>query len=166
MFFTREVRPGRSDRTGLFAAWQSRLQVDPRFEPGAAIYYHVGDIGRPGRLADQGLLTGPMDHDAYALRHFGLRGAIKYEAGHLFGARRDSPRGRCAGASSTTSHSENPARIYRRLIFEQLRSEPDGKRADRPQPNALSPTSVLHSKVEQVLRPTYYTGDNNLTTMG
>ena len=117
MFFTREVRPGRSDRTGLFAAWQSRLQVDPRFEPGVEIYYNVEDIGWPGRLADQELLTGPMVHDAYALRHFGLRGAIKYEAGHLFGARRDSPRGRCAGASSTTSHSENPARIYRRLIF-------------------------------------------------
>ena len=57
------------------------------------IYYNVEDIGRPGRLANQDLLTGPMVHGAYALGRFGLPGAIKYEAGYLFGATRDSPRG-------------------------------------------------------------------------
>jgi hypothetical protein len=77
VFFTKEVGPARSERTGLFAAWQSRLQLNPRFEPGVEIYYSVEDIGRPGRLANQDLLTGPMVHGAYGLGRFGLPGAIK-----------------------------------------------------------------------------------------
>lgn len=92
-FFTREIGHDHGNRTGLLVAWQSRLRLHPLFEPGVEVYYNVDDVGRPGRLADQELLAGPVLAGAYALGRVGLPGKVKYEAGYLFGATPQSPRG-------------------------------------------------------------------------
>lgn len=92
-FFAREVGHDRGDRTGLFLATQSRLRLHPLFEPGVEIYYNVADLGRPGRLADQELFVGPVFAGAYALGRIGLPGKVKYDAGFLFGATPQTPRG-------------------------------------------------------------------------
>ncbi|MBV8093635.1 MAG: hypothetical protein JO110_10435, partial [Acetobacteraceae bacterium] len=82
-----------SDATGFFLAGQSLLRLHPLFQPGAELYYTIGDLGRPGRFADQQLLTGPVLAGGYGLRRFGLPGGLRYEAGYLFGATRASPHG-------------------------------------------------------------------------
>lgn len=92
-FFTKEVGHDRSHRTGLFLAAQSRLRLHLLFEPGVEIYCNVDDVGRPGRLADQEVFVGPAFTGAYALGRVGLLGAVKYEAGYLFGATPQTPRG-------------------------------------------------------------------------
>ena len=92
-FFAREVGHNRGDRTGLSAAWQSRLRLHPLFEPGVELYYAVNDVRRAGRLANQELFVGPVVAGAYALGRAGLPGKVKYEAGYLFGATEQSPRG-------------------------------------------------------------------------
>ncbi len=92
-FLTREVGHNRGDRTGLFVAAQSRLRLHPLFEPGVELYYNVDNVGRPGRLADQEVLAGPVLAGAYALGRAGLPGKVVYELGYLFGATAQSPRG-------------------------------------------------------------------------
>lgn len=91
-FFTKEVGQSRTDRTGGFAAWQSRLLLHPLFEPGVEIYYSVEDLGRPGRFQDQEFFVGPAFTGVYSLARLGLPGNIRYEAGLLFGATEQTPR--------------------------------------------------------------------------
>ncbi|GAC1342526.1 MAG: hypothetical protein NVSMB18_16700 [Acetobacteraceae bacterium] len=92
-FLTREVGRNRTDRTGLQVAAQSRLRLEPLFEPGIEVYYNVDDLGRAGRFRDQNLYTGPVFAGAYALGRAGLPGSIKYEAAYLFGTTPQSSRG-------------------------------------------------------------------------
>jgi hypothetical protein len=74
MFFTKEVGHNRSDRTGGFAAWQSRLRLHPLFGPGVELYCNVEDLRRPGRLADQELFVGSVFTSAYVLGRSGCQG--------------------------------------------------------------------------------------------
>lgn len=92
-FFTRGVGHNHGDGTGLFVAAQSRVRLHPLFEPGVELYYNVADVGRPGRFADQELFVGPVFTGAYVLSRISIPGAVKYEAGYLFGATQQTPRG-------------------------------------------------------------------------
>ena len=70
--------------TGANYAWQSRVQLDPLFEPGFEFYGEVADLDHSGSAASQEHRVGPMFAGKYSLSKNGLGiGAIKYEAGYL-----------------------------------------------------------------------------------
>jgi hypothetical protein len=85
LLVSKEVGRNRTDDTGFLYAWQSRLRLNPLFEPGVEVYGEIGDIERPGKLADQQHRIGPVLVGQYNL--FGY-GKIKYEMGYLFGLTR------------------------------------------------------------------------------
>ena len=85
LFVSKEVGHNRTDDTGFLYAWQSRLRLDPLFEPGIEIYGEVGDIEHPGKLADQQHRIGPV---LVGLYNFFGYGKVKYEIGYLFGLTR------------------------------------------------------------------------------
>jgi hypothetical protein len=76
--------------TPLLIAWQSRLQLDPLFEPGFEFYSNIEDIGRPGKLAEQQHRTGPILAGLYVFPPYGK---LKYEVGYLFGLTRATEKG-------------------------------------------------------------------------
>jgi hypothetical protein len=90
LLFGKEVGRNRTDATPLFFAWQSRLRLDPLFEPGVEIYSQIDDIDAPGKLADQQHRMGPM---FAGLCIFPPYGKIKYELGYLFGLTRATESG-------------------------------------------------------------------------
>jgi high-affinity iron transporter len=90
VLFSKDVGHDRSDDTGFLLAWQSRLRLHPLFEPGIELYDAVTDIEKPGKLAEQQHRLGPM---FAGLFNFAPYGAIKYEAGYLFGLTRSTENG-------------------------------------------------------------------------
>ena len=90
VFFEREIGPFSTSRTGFLPAWQSRVLLNPFFEPGFEIYGGIDDLRRPGRLNNQQYSVGPMFAGAY---NFAPYGKIKYEVGYLFGITPAAPRG-------------------------------------------------------------------------
>ena len=82
LLFSKEVGRNRTDDTPFFYAWQSRLRLDPHFEPGIEIYGQIDDIAAPGKLADQRHRAGPVVAGLHSLAPYGK---IKYEVGYLFG---------------------------------------------------------------------------------
>jgi hypothetical protein len=90
LFFSKELGPNRGDATGLSFAWQSRLLLNPYFEPGIEYYAEISDIGGFGKLADQEHRVGPMFAGALSLAPYGK---IKYELGYLFGVTRATESG-------------------------------------------------------------------------
>jgi hypothetical protein len=82
LLFSKEVGRNRSDDTPLLFAWQSRLRLDPKFEPGIELFSQVENIASPGRIPDQQHRLGPMFAGAYTLAPYGN---LKYEVGYLFG---------------------------------------------------------------------------------
>jgi hypothetical protein len=90
LLFSKEVGRNRTDDTPLFYAWQSRLRLDPHFEPGIEIYGQIGDIEAPGKLAEQQHRMGPV---VVGLHNLAPYGQIKYEVGYLFGLTRATENG-------------------------------------------------------------------------
>jgi len=90
LLFGKEVGPHRSDDTPFLLAWQSRLRLDPLFEPGIELFSEVDNIASPGQLADQQHRLGPMFAGVYSLAPYGK---IEYEAGYLFGLTRVTEKG-------------------------------------------------------------------------
>jgi hypothetical protein len=90
LFFSKELGPNRGDETGLSFAWQSRLLLNPYFEPGIEYYAAISDIGAFGKPADQEHRVGPMFAGAWNLAPYGK---IKYELGYLFGVTRATESG-------------------------------------------------------------------------
>lgn len=82
LLFSKEVGRNRTDATPFFYAWQSRLRLDPHFEPGIEVYGRVDNIEAPGKLADQQHRVGPVVVGLHSLAPYGK---IKYEVGYLFG---------------------------------------------------------------------------------
>lgn len=80
IFFKKSVGHGRNDDTGFSYAWQSRLRLDPHFEPGVEVYGGVGDISDAGRFTDQKHRAGPMFAGIHRLDS---PAKIKYELGYL-----------------------------------------------------------------------------------
>jgi hypothetical protein len=90
LLFGKEVGRNRTDATPLQFAWQSRLRLDPLFEPGIELYSQIGDVESPGKLADQQHRVGPVIAGLYPLYRLGK---IKYEVGYLFGLTRATETG-------------------------------------------------------------------------
>jgi hypothetical protein len=90
VFFEREVGSHSTNRTGLLTAWQSRMLLDPLFEPGFEIYGSIEDLGHAGKLNDQQYNVGPMFAGSYSLAPYGK---LRYEFGYLFGTTSNTPRG-------------------------------------------------------------------------
>jgi hypothetical protein len=90
LLFTRTVGNNRTDATQLFAAWQSRLLLNPLIQPGFEYYGQVNEIINPGKLPDQQHRIGPA---LVGVSTFAPYGKLKYEVGYLFGLTDATPRG-------------------------------------------------------------------------
>ncbi len=90
IFLEREVGPNASPRTGFDVAWQSRLLLDTRFQPGVEIYGVIDDVGHGGNFNQQGWQVGPVI--AGSFRPFPI-GKIQYELGYQMGASNAAPNG-------------------------------------------------------------------------
>ena len=90
LFIEKEVGPSSTGRTGFAPAWQSRVLLNPLFEPGFEIYGNTEDLKRAGKFNDQQYNVGPMFAGSYS---FAPYGKIKYELGYLFGITPATPSG-------------------------------------------------------------------------
>jgi high-affinity iron transporter len=90
LLFTRTIGNNRTDATEFFTAWQSRLLVNPLFQPGFEYYGLIDQIMNPGKPADQQHRIGPV---LVGLNNFAPYGKLKYEVGYLFGLTQATPRG-------------------------------------------------------------------------
>lgn len=84
LFVTKEMGAGSVGTPGLFAAAQSRLRLDPHFEPGFE-YYGIVTLGEHGE--DPRHFIGPAVVGRIGFRELGLNapGGIKYDAAYLRG---------------------------------------------------------------------------------
>src|SRR5262245_45262669 len=90
LLFRRTVGNDRTDATALNTAWQSRLLVNPLFQPGFEYYGLIDEIMNPGKAADQQHRIGPV---VVGVNNFAPYGKLKYEVGYLFGLTQATPRG-------------------------------------------------------------------------
>jgi hypothetical protein len=90
LLFEKEIGRNRTDDTPMEIAWQSRLRLNPFFEPGFEYYGAISDIESPGKLADQQHRIGPVFVGLY---NFAPYGKIRYELGYLFGLTRGTEDG-------------------------------------------------------------------------
>ncbi|HKW53485.1 MAG TPA: hypothetical protein VJO12_07325 [Stellaceae bacterium] len=90
LLFGKEVGRNRTDDTPFLFAWQSRLRVNPLFEPGVELFSQIDNIASPGQLAEQQHRLGPMFAGAYSVAPYGN---LKYEVGYLFGLTRATEQG-------------------------------------------------------------------------
>jgi high-affinity iron transporter len=90
LLFTRTVGNNRTDATEFDPRWQSRLLVNPLFQPGFEYYGQINEIVNPGKAADQQHRLGPV---MVGLQNFAPYGKLKYEVGYLFGLTQATPRG-------------------------------------------------------------------------
>lgn len=90
LLFEKEIGPFSTARAGFVPAWQSRVLLNPFFEPGFEIYGNIDDLGRARKFNNQQYNIGPMFAGSYV---FAPYGKIRYELGYLFGATSTTPRG-------------------------------------------------------------------------
>jgi len=83
--FERELTGGADTEIGY--AWQYRYRLGERFEPGIEMYGGLGDVGDMGALNDHEQQFGP----AFFGKLRTTTGALKYEAGLLFGLNDQTP---------------------------------------------------------------------------
>lgn len=90
LLFTKEIGLHHSDATPLEVAWQSRLQLNPYFQPGIEYYGSITSIaGMSNDEATQHRL-GPVLVGQYNMFQYGK---IKYEVGYLFGLNQRTEQG-------------------------------------------------------------------------
>jgi len=82
VFFTKDLGAGSAGTPGVFVAAQSRLRLDPHFEPGVE-YYGIVSLGEHGEDPQHRL--GPAVAGRVGFREFGIDapGGIKYDAAYL-----------------------------------------------------------------------------------
>jgi hypothetical protein len=82
VFFTKQMGAGSVGPLSMFVAAQSRLRLDPHFEPGIE-YYGIFTLGEHGEEPQHRL--GPAVAGRIGFREFGLDapGGIKYDAAYL-----------------------------------------------------------------------------------
>ena len=82
VFFTKDLGAGSAGTPGVFVAAQSRLRLDPHFEPGVE-YYGIVSLGEHGEEPQHRL--GPAVAGRVGFREFGIDapGGIKYDAAYL-----------------------------------------------------------------------------------
>jgi hypothetical protein len=82
LFLEKEVGHNHGDDLAFSYRAQSRLLLNPLFQPGVEIYGEIGAIDKPGKFTGQEHRFGPMFAGLYNLAPYGK---IKYELGYLFG---------------------------------------------------------------------------------
>jgi high-affinity iron transporter len=90
LLFKRTVGNNRTDATEFDPAWQSRLLLNPLFQPGLEYYGQINELLNPGKAADQQHRLGPA---FVGVNNFAPYGKLKYEVGYLFGLTDATPRG-------------------------------------------------------------------------
>ena len=90
LFLTRDIGHDATQATGFDFAWQSRLLLTPHIDPAMEAYGFVDDIAHSGHFAEQQWFVGPVAVGGW---NFAPYGALKYEAGYLFGLTSATPRG-------------------------------------------------------------------------
>ena len=82
LFFTKDMGASSVGTPGMFVAAQSRLRLDPHFEPGIE-YYGIFTLGEHGEEPQHRL--GPAVAGRIGFREFGVDapGGIKYDAAYL-----------------------------------------------------------------------------------
>jgi high-affinity iron transporter len=90
VLFGKEIGHNRVDDTSLSLNWQSRLRLDPLFEPGIEIFNQVASIETQGKFAEQQHRIGPVVVGLYRILGYGK---VKYEAGYQFGMTRATEKG-------------------------------------------------------------------------
>jgi hypothetical protein len=90
LLFTKEVGRNRNDATPLAIAWQSRLELNPYFQPGIEYYGDLSSIAGVSTGSPPQHRLGPALVGQYNLFQLGK---IKYEAGYLFGLNQATERG-------------------------------------------------------------------------
>jgi hypothetical protein len=82
VFFTKDLGASSAGTPGLLVAAQSRLRLDPHFEPGVE-YYGIVSLGEHGEEPQHRL--GPAVAGRVGFREFGIDapGGIKYDAAYL-----------------------------------------------------------------------------------
>ena len=93
LMVTKEIGSNREDATPLAIAWQSRLQLDPLYQPAIEYYGQISSISgasTPDQEAPVQHRLGPALVGQYNLFEYGK---IKYELGYLFGLNTATERG-------------------------------------------------------------------------
>ena len=90
LLFSKEVGRNRSDETPIALAWQTRLRLDPRFEPGLEYYGQLLPIEGPTETGRPQHRFGPV---LIGLFNFYQYGKLRYEMGYLFGLNRATEQG-------------------------------------------------------------------------
>jgi hypothetical protein len=90
VLFTRQFGANRNDATPVEIAWQSRLELNHYFEPGFEYYGNFNNIVDRTTMSDPTHRIGPV---LVGVVNFYQYGALKYEAGYLFGVNDATERG-------------------------------------------------------------------------
>ena len=90
LLVSKEVGRNRNDATPLAVSWQSRLELDPLFQPGVEYYGNFNNIAGPTAMSDPTHRIGPVIVGAYNMYQYGK---LKYEAGYLVGLNNATERG-------------------------------------------------------------------------
>lgn len=90
LFVERDVGRNATPRTGLITAFQTRLLLDARLQPGLEIFGGVDDLGRARGFNTQSWQAGPVIVGAF---HPFRIGKIAYELGYQFGISDAAPSG-------------------------------------------------------------------------
>src|SRR6185312_3242599 len=81
LLVTKEVGHNRSTVTPVLVSWQTRVRLDPLFEPGIEYYGQLSPVATPTAAGDPQHRIGPVVAGLYNIHRYGK---IKYEIGFLF----------------------------------------------------------------------------------
>jgi hypothetical protein len=90
LVFEREVGSGADHEVEVGYAWRSKWRVDPRFEPALEFYGGLGSLDRLTLSSSQEHVAGPV---LLGTLRAGVKSAVSYELGYLFGLTGASPDG-------------------------------------------------------------------------
>lgn len=90
LLVAKQIGDGRQDATPLSIAWQSRLRLNPLYEPAIEYYGQISSIAGASRGTPQQHRLGPALVGKYGLPGYG---DVKYELGYLFGLNQATERG-------------------------------------------------------------------------
>jgi hypothetical protein len=90
LFATKQIGGNRQDATPLSIAWQSRLRLNPLYEPAIEYYGQISSIAGASTGTPQQHRLGPALVGRYGLAGYG---DVKYELGYLFGLNQATERG-------------------------------------------------------------------------
>jgi hypothetical protein len=82
LFVSKQVGRNRNDANSYAASWQSRLRLNPWFQPGFEYYGDFNNVQARNTVTGPTHRAGPV---VTGLVNFYRYGKIKYEAGYLFG---------------------------------------------------------------------------------